>query len=214
MAWASRSGRFGARAISLQVSWGYDAYMHDTTGDATAHPTSHIVATGQMLPVATAAAALGITSDAIRARIRRGKMQGEKRDGGWFVFVPDSERPGSDATKPDTSLNTHDIGPDTEGRVTTPNATVVTPPVVDLAPLAGVIRYQEEIIERQSQELAQLNAAAAMWQERARSLEGQLIALNPGETTPSRSSEASGSPRSDDQPVHGLRAWWRRLWGF
>ena len=157
-----------------------------------------------MLPVATAAAALGITSDAIRARIRRGKMQGEKRGGAWFVFVPAAERRDIDATEPDTR-------PDREGPVTTRDATVATPPVVDLAPLAGVIRYQEEIIERQSRELAHLNATAAMWQERARLFEGQLKQLTPGETTPETTPERPGSPQTSGSVLQVLRTWLRRL---
>ncbi len=140
-------------------------------------------------------------------------MRGEKRDGGWFVFVPDAERHDRDATRPDTSLDTRDIRPDTEGRVTTPDATVATPPVVDLAPLAGVIRYQEEIIERQSRDLAQLNAAAAMWQERARLFEGQLKQLSAGEPVSQTIPEAPGSTETSDTGLQGLLDRLRRWLG-
>ncbi len=195
--------------------------MHDTTGDATPNPTpprsNTTGTTGEALPVATAAAALGITSDAVRARIRRGHLRGEKRGGAWFVFLPDPDRPDakhdSDATQRDTPSGQHDREPDTTDPVATPNATVVTPPVVDLAPLAGVIRYQEEIIERQSRELAQLNAAAAMWQERARLFEGQLKQLTAGETPPETVAEPPGSPETNATRPRGvldrLRRWWR-----
>ncbi len=186
--------------------------MHDTIGDATPNPTPRQPVTtgrtGESLPVATAAAALGITSDAVRARIRRGKLRGEKRGGAWFVFPPDADRPDtspdSDATEHDSTTQRHDVEPDKEEPDTTPNATVVTPPVVDLAPLADVIRYQEEIIDRQSRELAQLNAAAAMWQERARIFEGQLKQLTAGETPPETVPEPPGSPESNETGPRGL----------
>ena len=51
-----------------------------------------------------------------------------------------------------------------------------------------------------------LAAAAALWQERARVLEGQLLALGAGDVAP-----------LDDQawpaPTVAAVPWWRRLWG-
>lgn len=54
-----------------------------------AHDATPKSAEGTGVPVAAAAAALGITADAVRARIRRGSLQATKRDGTWFVMVPD-----------------------------------------------------------------------------------------------------------------------------
>jgi len=71
-----------------------DAPKHDRTR----HPDP--------VDVATAAALLGITSDAVRARIRRGSLTAEKRAGRWFVFLPerDTKRDTArhDATERDT----------------------------------------------------------------------------------------------------------------
>ena len=183
--------------------------MSDTTDDTTSrdtpHATSRDVTRRDSVSVHDAARVLGITEDAVRARLRRGSLSGEKIATTWYVFLPDLA-----AGVAEDGTTRHDVARQSVHHVTRHDT---MPTVVDLAPLADVIRYQEEIIERQSRELSQLNAAAAMWQERARSLEGQLIALNPGETTPSTLSEATGSPRSDDSGLRGLWARVRRLWG-
>ena len=78
--------------------------MNDATPNPTARQTGATDTTRVMLPVAEAAAALGITSDAVRARIRRGKMHGEKRGGAWFVFVQAFEKPDNETTEPDESI--------------------------------------------------------------------------------------------------------------
>jgi hypothetical protein len=76
---------------------------NDTTGDATT-----------AVPVAEAAARLGITSDAVRARIRRGKLQAVKRENVWHVIMPAAslrtERSDetTDATKPDSDTTGRD----------------------------------------------------------------------------------------------------------
>jgi hypothetical protein len=63
-----------------------------------------------VVSAAVAAERLGLTPDAIRARIRRGTLVGEKRDGQWFVELPDQHY--GDAaptaptgTRPDTDRN-------------------------------------------------------------------------------------------------------------
>ena len=186
--------------------------MSDTTDDTTSRDmprdTSRDVTRRASVSVHDAARVLGITEDAVRARLRRGSLSGEKIATTWYVFLPDLA-----AGVADDDTIRHDVARQSTHHVTRHDT---IPTVVDLAPLAGVIRYQEEIIERQSHELSQLNATAAMWQERARSLEGQLKALAPGEIVPRTSSEAPQSPRSADSGPQGLRtlrAWWRRLWG-
>jgi len=158
------------------------------------------------LPVATAAAALGITSDAIRARIRRGALRGEKRGGAWFVFLPEHERRD---TKPDRDpTGKHDSNatePDAIEDVVTPNPTVATP-TIDLAPLA-------DLIERQAKELADLREAAAIWQFRARQAEEQLKQLTAGNVPPETAPELPESPQTSETAPTGVLAWWRRLLG-
>ena len=45
-------------------------------------------ATRDLLPMREAAAVLGVTQDAIRARIRRGTIEARKESGRWMVAVP------------------------------------------------------------------------------------------------------------------------------
>jgi len=80
---------------------------------------------------------------------------------------------------------------------------------VDLTPLT-------ELIERQAHELADARAAAVLWQERARTLEQRLIAIEAGtpnpETTPEPATIAPGSSPANGRGTSGIRAWVKRLW--
>ena len=68
--------------------------MTDATGDATD------------LPIEAAAARLGISVDALRLRIRRGKsIHGYKRAGRWYVRLPDDATDATDATGRDRDAN-------------------------------------------------------------------------------------------------------------
>lgn len=50
------------------------------------------------LTVADAAERLGVTHDAIRARLRRGTLEGEKEGDHWYVFLPRDAGQDTDAT--------------------------------------------------------------------------------------------------------------------
>ena len=182
--------------------------MTDPTGDPTSErpdATHATNATGDPLPVATAAAALGITSDAIRARIRRGALHGEKRGGAWFVFLPEHERRDTKTDRDTTARHdTNTTGPDATQDVVTPNPTDATP-TVDLAPLA-------DLIERQAKELADLREAAAIWQVRARQAEERLLQLTAGETPPETAPEAVESFQTNDVEPHGVWDRVRQFW--
>jgi hypothetical protein len=69
----------------------------------------------------------------------------------------------------------------------------------------------DHIVSLENQ-VQQLTEVSTMWQFRARQLEDQLKQLSAGETPPTTSSEAPGSPQTNDTGLQGLRAWWRRLW--
>jgi hypothetical protein len=56
---------------------------HGTTGNATQH---------RVVSVTEAAIALGITPDAVRARLRRGSLAGEKQGTTWLVHLDDARR--------------------------------------------------------------------------------------------------------------------------
>jgi hypothetical protein len=70
--------------------------------------------------------------------------------------------------------------------------------------------YLRERLEEADRQQARMLDQLA--EERRRADVLQLRAIGTGEPPPTRSSEAPGSPRSDDQPLQGLRTWWRRLW--
>jgi len=59
----------------------------DRTRDTTDRATRHDV-----VSVIDAAIALGITPDAVRARLRRGRLAGEKRGTTWVVHLDDARR--------------------------------------------------------------------------------------------------------------------------
>ncbi len=136
-----------------------------------------------VVSVAEAADVLGITPDSVRARLRRGSLAGEKQGTTWMVHLGRATR--------------HDV---TRQRDTTSRDSDRDDVLEELR---NDKRYLQEQLDRA---LRQLEA------ERQRADVLQLRAIGTGET-PTTSSEAPGSPRGDDQPVHGLRAWWRRLWG-
>jgi hypothetical protein len=165
-----------------------------TSGDGHDHPPTDHSTTPAWVSMEIAADTLGITVNAVRQRIKRGTLIGVKTDDVWSVdMVATNQESGTD--RPTTRPTNHATIP-TDQR-----------PTIDLSPLADVIRDQNRRLE-------ELSSSAAFWQVRALQAEDQLKQLTAGTTPPTTPSEAPGSPRTNDQPVHGLRAWWRRLWGF
>jgi hypothetical protein len=104
----------------------------------------------------------------------------------------------------------------TDGTTPTGRGQTATDPPTD-AHLHLIEHMQEEIAYLRT-ELAKRSHELATERERSDVLQrealGRIEALTAGETSSrASSSEAPASPRSDDQPLQGLRAWWRRLWG-
>jgi hypothetical protein len=91
--------------------------MTDRTATEQRHDTDRT-----RLSAAEAARVLGITPDAIRARIRRGTLEAERDGQAWFVWLPRSptgqrhdateHRPDGDQTRPDALIShlTDEIG--------------------------------------------------------------------------------------------------------
>jgi hypothetical protein len=162
-------------------------YQQDTTVEL-----DHTGGTRQdaTVTVIDAARILGVSTDAVRARLRRGTLEGEKIEGEWHVRLP--HRQDADRTSAEPTGTQQDSDR--------------TPTVVDLTPLT-------ELIERQGKELADLREAGTFLTIRNRHLEDRLKQLTAGTPPSTTPPEAPGSPRSDDQPLQGLKDWWRRLWG-
>lgn len=154
--------------------------------------------------VVEAAHLLGTTTDAVRARLRRGTLQGHKVDGEWQVIMPEPTVGQQDVTEhqQDATADQQDARQSGD-RI----------PTVDLAPLTTLI---DDLTRRN----ADLAAAAAMWQTRAAHLENQLLQLTAGttdsDTEPEPNTVDAEGPQllqeSDPVPT-GLLAWWKRLWG-
>ena len=193
------------------------------------------------IPVATAARQLGVTPDAVRARLHRGTLLGHKVDGEWRVFLDPpadqvlSERPterqdGRHAPTVDRSDTQQDSRQDTA--TARQDADRIRPDAeptgrqdatgslsIDLRPLT-------EIIERQAQQIQSLTEAATIWQFRAHQLEDQLKQLTAGdsvEPTMPESDQSTGRPATIESPPAPdasrssqgpeSRSWWRRLIG-
>ncbi len=156
------------------------------------------------MTVAEAAQALGLTSDAIRAKIRRGTMSGFKADDDtWRVLV---DQPG-DATPTDQGQT-----PDTTSA--DPGQTTTDPPTDAHLQL---IEHMEQEIGYLRTELAQRSHELATERERSDILQrealGRIEALTVGTTPPGTSPEAPGSPRSDGTGQGGIWTWWKRVLG-
>ena len=167
--------------------------IDDTTHDTTDRATRHDV-----VSVNEAAVALGITPDSVRARLRRGSLAGEKQGTTWMVHLdPSSARDedGRRATRHDTPRDA------TRQRDTTARDR----PTIDLAPLVSHIATLEDQVQR-------LTEASTLWQERARSLEQRLLAIEAGNVAPETAPELPRSSPANDRGTGGVLAWVRRLW--
>jgi len=171
--------------------------IDDTTSD-TSHNTTD-VSHDTTVDVTTAAELLGISEEAVRARIRRGKLAAEKVGALWRVHLSSGEH----VITPNTTVPSRD----TSSRPITEHVAQhdTTPRDMDLEPLAAVIRDQNHRIE-------ELAAAAAFWQVRAHQAEEQLKSLTAGETPPETALEAVGSPPANDRGTGSILAWVKR-WG-
>lgn len=171
----------------------------DATGDTTATDPRQTAMT-----VADAAHALGLTSDAIRAKIRRGTMSGFKAaDDTWRVIV---DLPG-DTTATDQG-QTPDTTPTGRGQ------TATDPPTEGHISL---IDHMREEIEYLRTELAKRSRELATERERSDVLQrealGRIEALTAGETAPQTRQDTPGSTETSDTGVRGLWARVRRLVG-
>ncbi len=168
-------------------------------------PTADQQATGsrdsRSLSVAEAARRLGITPDAVRGRLHRGALYGEKVGTEWRVFLPAAEAPaaGRQATQQPPAAAQQDTTVDQQDAAVARQATdrAGDSPLVDL--VADLARRNEE-----------LAAAAAMWQSRAAHLEERLLALGAGQGAPTTHQEPHHATH-DGEPAADPSSWWGRM---
>ena len=162
------------------------AGMTDTPLDAPSH--TDVPHTG--IPVYDAAHLLGISENAVRARLRRGTLAGVKHDTSWYVLLRDTDVPTT------THVEPQDVPPDAPQHV--PSHTAVHDELVD------ELRRDKIFLQEQlDRALRQLEA------ERQRA--DVLQALGTG-TTSDTSPEATGAPQTNDRSTGRVLAWLRRLW--
>ncbi len=165
-----------------------------------------------LVPLGEAAERLDLSTEAVRKRIQRGTLVGEKVAGAWFVRadqLPSSASSLPSSGRPDVPVETASGRQDGADPTAGPGADGVQtgdqPPAgVDLMPLA-------ELIERLTRANQDLAAAAAMWQERARVLEGRLLALGAGDESQDAPRAQPAAPQATEPPRPTDGPWWRRL---
>jgi hypothetical protein len=161
--------------------------MNDIPLDAPSH--TDVPHTG--IPVYDAAHLLGISENAVRARLRRGTLVGVKHDTSWYVLLRDTDVPNA------ASAAVGDIPRDAPQHV--PSHTAVHEQVIE------ELRRDKTFLQDQlDRALRQLEA------ERQRA--DVLQALGAG-TTSGTAPEAPESPQTSEEPTTGIWAWWKRLWG-
>jgi hypothetical protein len=177
--------------------------MHDRTPTGEQQDTTvdgdRTDRTGQdaTVTVPEAAQILGVSTDAVRSRLRRGTLEGVKIAGEWHVPLRILHGSRQDA-QPSPTGPRQDATGDRQAGQQAPDRIAT---VMDVAPLA-------ELIDDLARRNADLAATAAMWQFRARQLEDQLKQLSAGEIVHQTIPEPPRSPETNDT---GLRGAWHRL---
>jgi hypothetical protein len=159
-------------------------------------------AAGQAVPVAEAAAYLGLTPETLRKRLWRGQLAGEKRDGQWYVVLPclpneqDQAGPGQDRAGPPPD-GEQDNGQDEAGHEQDYG------PAVLITELRDRVAFLEAAIERRDRDLA----AALERLREAHVLAAQQAAL----PAPSQTSDAASAEQGAISTLTP-RPWWWRWW--
>jgi hypothetical protein len=153
-------------------------------------PTGRRQATNRRptVTVSEAAAVLGISPDAVRGRLQRGTLEGEKVKGTWHISLPTPSEPTGDQQAIDGSPTGHQQ-----------DALV--------AHLEGEVTYLRERLEEADRQRGYLQQQLEQERQRA----DVLQALGTG-TTSDTSPEAVGVPETNESAPTGIWTWWRRLW--
>ena len=174
--------------------------MTEPTDDASHNTTD--VSHDTTVDVTTAAQMLGISDEAVRARIRRGKLVAEKVGALWRVHLPDGEPVGTQ-TRPPQPLR------DTTSRHATEHTTQQNTESSELVDhLRGEVTYLRERLEEADRQRGYLQQQLEAERQRA----DVLQALGAG-TTPDTSPEAVESPQANEIEPHGFWDRVRRFWG-
>jgi hypothetical protein len=168
--------------------------------------------------VAEASEILGITAEAVRTRIKRGKLDSVKeppnRTGTVYVLLE------ADQTRPNTDPTLQ--GQDQTSDQTRPDERLVEALREQVAYLQGVIATRDRELEQRAEEIRRRDAAlereqqlAAIFADRLRELEAPA----PSEERESPQPAKADPERTEPRPATGeaqervQRPWWRRVFG-
>jgi hypothetical protein len=153
----------------------------------------------EQVPLAEAAKQLGLSVVAARRRAQRGTLESGKIEGEWYVTVPD--RPDryvahraaheTDQRNGQSGLPSHDVP--------VPGPTVSASTDAAVAALERTVQQTLRRADQAEEKAREMAAAAAMWQERARNLEGEVGRLQ----------ELLALP-AHEEPDPSRRRWWER----
>ena len=156
------------------------------------------------MSVAEAAVRLGITPDAVRARLHRGTLAGEKHAGTWRVWLSNT------TTDRQTTGDRQDA---TGHRQDAPTGEVDA--LRDhVAYLAADVAYLQDQLAQRSRELATERERSDVIQQLALQ---RIPVLTPGDVPPQTGATAAPEgPGSPERPATGQAPgpWWRRLLGL
>lgn len=156
----------------------------------------------ERLPLPEAARRLGLSSVAVRKRAQRGTLQGEKVAGEWWILLngPSGQAAHGPSTGRAVRAAQLDGLPGPSVPPTSAQAAHMDGPAVDTAAVAELGAVARQALAQLAQERDRASSAeqaAAMWQERARNLEGEIGRLQ----------ELLALPEHEEE---SRRHWWER----
>jgi hypothetical protein len=177
------------------------------------------------LTLAEAAAALGVSVDTVRRRLKRGQLVGERRptlQGFAWMIRPDAERPSPSNGLPGSlTPGNGQPGSQTPSSQAPDAGQPGSAPGHDAATWATLVRELQAELVRRSEAAALWQGRALTLQERAGQLESQLArALEAPRETPTDGLQTRQEGRETASPggtVPGstpapATPWWRRVW--
>ena len=159
---------------------------------------------GPEIPLADAAAILGVTQEAVRKRLRRGSLIGGKRRGEWWVRLPLDEA-GHGEPRRDTRAGPggteRDAERDMAGRLTLAEVRLAEVER-QRAQLEGQVDFLQRELERAAEAQAELRRLLAM------ALQTRALPAPRAEVHADVKPHAAGQAPAPAPPA----PWWKRFW--
>lgn len=217
--------RSGQIALYLVCLLFYAALMQPV-GERSRDPDEQTSTTVRMT-VQEAAEVLGVTVEAVRGRMHRGKYEKEKDDEGrvYVLLLPDqlpngqeevnersSKRLGTNSSErsgDQTDARSRTFGPNVYKRKDAAEAELVEE-------LRGEVAYLKEIITTRDEELRRKDTIIMQMAQRIPELEAPRDEPQGPETAPETTEGVDDTPDRGEGTQEGVqrRSWWRRFFGF